>query len=93
MVTVAPATHTPPRRRDEGVELPRATKLRLGLDERPSWILSTDLNRFVWPGPDLRPVARGASTFAYGFLPGGLLQALRKQIVRHGKSHVVDRDD
>jgi len=92
VVTVAPVTHTPPRKRNDAVELPLATKKRLGLDEQASWILSTEVNCFVWPGPDLRPVSRArADTFVYGFIPGGLLKALRGQIVRQGRVHVVNR--
>lgn len=30
------------------------TKRRLGLDDRRSWVVVTEANRFLWPGPDLR---------------------------------------
>jgi hypothetical protein len=57
VVTVAPMTHAPadPTR---AVELPAAVKRRLGLDEAASWIIADEVNRFVWPGPDLRPISR-----------------------------------
>jgi hypothetical protein len=91
-VVVAPITHTQPRDANDGVELPLTTKRRLGLDQRRSWILSTELNHFLWPGPDLRPISRDQpETFAFGSIPGGLLQALRKQIVAHGRTRIVDR--
>lgn len=91
VVLVAPVTHTAPRRPQDGIELPLATKQRLGLDDARSWVLSTELNRFIWPGPDLRPVPRAADTFVYGFVPGRLLQALRRQIVAQMTAPVVDR--
>ena len=48
MVTVAPVTHVPPRVAGEGVEIPSATKSRLGLDDGRSWIVVTEINRFRW---------------------------------------------
>ena len=73
VVTVAPITHTSPPPGSKAVEIPLATKQRLGLDAQPSWIVTNDLNEFVWPGPDLRPVPRKPpGTFAYGLLPGSL---------------------
>lgn len=78
-VLVVPITHTPPRDPALAVELPAATKKRLGLDEQRSWIVVSDLNRFVWPGPDLRPVAPGR--FEYGLLPAALFEDIRRKII------------
>lgn len=92
IVYVAPVTHSPPRKSDEAVELPAATKRRLGMDGAPSWIVSTELNRFVWPGPDLRPIpGRSPQTVVYGFIPGTLLRRLRDQIVAHGRLSATRR--
>jgi len=80
LVAVVPVTHTPPRRPEEGVEIPPAVKRRLGLDEARSWIVVSEINRFVWPGPDLRPVsAAEPGRFAYGFLPPGLFRQVRER--------------
>lgn len=57
VVAVVPVTHTPPQHPEEAVEIPSAVKRRLGLDEDRSWIMVSEINRFVWPGPDLRPVS------------------------------------
>jgi hypothetical protein len=46
----------PPSDPCEAIENPPATKRRLGLDDERSWIVLTESNRFVWPGPDVRPV-------------------------------------
>ena len=82
-VYVAPITHSRP---DDpyAVEVPPAVKRRLGLDEAPSWIVARELNRFIWPGYDLRPVAREKpGVFAWGFLPIGLFEALKRGIAAH----------
>lgn len=83
LVTVAPITHRPPAAGDRAVELPQATKRRLGLDEQRSWIVTNDLNRFVWPGPDLRPVAGKPGTFAYGLIPAALYELVRQSVLAH----------
>ena len=65
-----PVTHSPPERPEEAVEIPAVVKRRLGLDEARSWIVVSEINRFIWPGPDLRPVSRAEpERFEYGFLP------------------------
>ena len=77
IVTVLPITHTPPENPVLAVEIPKETKRRLGLDDERSWIVLTEANRFVWPGPDLRVVQPGdLSSVAYGLVP----QALFKQV-------------
>ena len=83
LVTVAPITHTPPdpERRADAIELPAPTQLRLGLDGERSWVLASDLNQFVWPGFDLRPIRRGADEVAFGFLPASLVEDLRARVL------------
>lgn len=94
IIHVAPITHSQPRSTDSAVALPRATKARLGLDDRPSWIVTSELNRFTWPGPDLRPVARDRpDTFAYGSIPLGLLEHVIGQIRERRRVQAVRRDD
>ena len=80
VVYVLPITHTPPRNAALAVEIPITTKRRLGLDGERSWIIVSELNRFIWPGPDLRPrLAGDPSSVAYGELPAKLLtEALDK---------------
>jgi hypothetical protein len=78
IVTVLPITHTLPAKLQLAVEIPRATKRRLGLDDARSWVLLTEANRFVWPGPDLRPVtADNATRVAFGPLPYALFEQIR----------------
>lgn len=81
VVTVVPITHTPPENPSEAIEIPHATKRRLGLDDDQSWIIVSELNRFVWPGPDLRPVSRDdPGRFDYGLLPPALVKLVKQRL-------------
>jgi hypothetical protein len=81
-VIVLPITHTAPQPPHEGIELPQPTKARLGLDGERSWIILSEGNDFIWPGPDLRPVAgQGSGSVAYGFLPPRLFQTVRDRFL------------
>ncbi len=75
-VLVLPVTHTPPTGVGQCVELPQRVKQRLRLDDAASWVVLTEWNEFVWPGPDLRR-RPGADDFAYGMLPPRLFAAVR----------------
>jgi hypothetical protein len=78
VVTVLPITHSQPPDPRLAVELRHATKRRLGLDDARSWVVLTEANRFVWPGPDLRPSTPGnPSSVAYGLLPYALFEEIR----------------
>jgi hypothetical protein len=87
VATVAPVTHRQPVDPLDGIELPPGIKRALGLDDARSWLICAELNRFVWPGPDLRPISRRhPGQFAYGMLPRPFmlrvferLQELRKR--------------
>lgn len=82
IVTVLPITHAPPSDPALAVELPAATKRRLGLDEDRSWVVLSEANRFVWPGPDLRPARPGdATSIAYGSLPYALFEDIRRKFL------------
>lgn len=82
VVTVLPITHSPPQDPALAIEIPQATKLRLGLDAERSWVVLTEVNRFVWPGPDLRPRVPGdPDSVVYGVLPYGFFEILRLRFV------------
>jgi hypothetical protein len=60
---------------EEAVEIPAVVKRRLRLDQERSGIVVSEINRFVWPGPDLRPISPAEpDRFAYGFLPPALFR-------------------
>jgi len=83
IVRVLPVTHFPPSDTTDALEIPAATKKRLGLDSGRSWVVLTEANDFIWPGPDLRPVpGSDPGTVAYGFLPPGFMRVLRERLER-----------
>ena len=87
VVTVVPVTHTPPDHPDDAVEIPPATKARLCLDAERSWIVVSEVNRFVWPGPDLRPVSRSEpDRFDYGLLPPSLFRVIKEKLTACAKA-------
>ena len=83
VVTVVPVTHTPPSDPLDAVEIPPALKTHLGLDELPSWIMITETNDFLWPGPDLRPIpGTRPPRFDYGMLPPRFFAHVRDRILQ-----------
>jgi hypothetical protein len=78
-VLVLAVTHTPPRDKLDRIPFPEAEKRRLGLDDFPAWIVTTEGNSFVWPGPDVRPVpGRPTGTRTYGQVSSALLQLVAR---------------
>ena len=54
------------------------------MDGEPSWIIVSEGNDFVWPGPDLRFLpGSGAESATYGFLPPLLFRAVRYRSLAH----------
>jgi hypothetical protein len=96
-VAVLPITHTPPKDPALAIELPPATKNRLGLDADRSWIVLTESNEFFWPGPDLRRAkGKGDGSVAYGFLPPALYAEVKRRFValaEASKSVIVKRTE
>jgi hypothetical protein len=87
-VVVAAITHSPPRTADEAVAIPRLTAKRLGLDDEPKWIVTSEFNVFSWPGPDIRPApGRQPASIAYGQLP----HALTTQVLNQARAHIRSR--
>jgi len=82
---ICPVTHTPPEIPEKAMEISSATKARLGLDVERSWIITTEVNRFIWPGPDLRSVPSGG--YSYGSLPG----AMTRELITQVKANAQDR--
>jgi hypothetical protein len=97
VVTVLPVTHTPPTDLALAVEIPAAVKRRLRLDDQRSWVVLTEANRFIWPGPDLRPAMPGdAASVSYGPLPFGLLEEIRTKFIgaiKARRASVVPRSE
>jgi hypothetical protein len=79
---VAPVTHAEPEHGGEAIEIPANVKKQLGLDRERSWIALTELNRFIWPGPDIR-IAPGHPSPLYDAIPDWLFIQVKKAILRH----------
>jgi hypothetical protein len=86
-VYVLPITHTPPHEPEDAVELPPATKTRLGLDSERSWVVVSEGNSFIWPGPDLRPLpGQSLETAAYGMLPPSFFARVKLRFLERVRS-------
>lgn len=97
VVTALPISHTPQADRALALEIPAAVKQRLKLDDERSWIVLSEANRFIWPGPDLRPVTPGdAASVAYGLLPFALFEEVRTKLIaaiRAKRTRVIPRSE
>ena len=83
---VLAVTHAPPSDPADAIAFPAMEKRRLGLDDAPSWIMTTEGNAFVWPGPDVRPVPdRPPGTMTYGEVSRPLLRQI-------AQSYLANRD-
>lgn len=77
-VVVAPITTKAPESDTLAIEVPPRVRAHLKLDAAQSWISLATLNRFVWPGPDLRAVPDSNPANAlYGFIPQKLLDGVK----------------
>lgn len=94
-VTVAPITHSPPSSGTPCLEIPLRVKQHLGLDDDRSWVILDEVNQFVWPGYDLRPVPGKPGEMAYGFLPPRLFDQIRSfilDIILKRRGNIMPRD-
>jgi hypothetical protein len=89
-----PKQITPTDKR-HAVEIPAQTKARLKLDDAQSWIITTEVNVFTWPGPDLRP-AHPQVGFVFGYLPYKTAREVAESVrahVRERRGKIVERDE
>jgi hypothetical protein len=81
-VLVLAISHSPPISPTDAIEIPPPVKLRLGLDGERSWIVITEANLFIWPGPDVRPIpGRQDFAIAYGPLPPRFFEHVRDRFL------------
>ena len=87
-VLVLPITHSPPDHLSLAAEIPHRVKERLQLDDARSWVVVSEWNEFIWPGPDLRrPPGASDSSIAYGMIPPGLFSIIRERFLSVIKAH------
>ena len=82
MVRVVLVTHSAAGVDAAALEIPKAVKRHLGLDEERSWVILDEVNEFAWPGFDLRPIPPSRDRFTYGFLPPRLFDQLMAKLAR-----------
>jgi len=83
-VMVLAITHSPPKHPAEAVAFPPEEKQRLGLDDVPSWIVTTEANAFFWPGPDIRPLPTPPTgRLIYGQISKNLLRRVAKSYLNN----------
>lgn len=85
LILVAPVTHNPPDKSADAIEMPANVKKQLGLDRERSWIFVDELNRFIWPGPDIRPVSTSGGPF-YDALPDWLFEKVRTALLKQNSA-------
>jgi len=90
-VIVAPITHSPPRSASEAIEIPLAVKKHLGLDDEPSWIVVTEVNRVNWNDPGIVPDRR--TDWVYGAMPQGYVKQVQDRIRDRAKARRLDLFD
>lgn len=88
---VAPITHEPPDDPAASIEIPGDVAASLGLDGQRHWLRLDELNRFEWPGFDLRPIPGKPGVFAYGRLPQALFEKLRGGILARQNARASKR--
>jgi len=94
-VLVLPITHSPPDHPSMAIEIPPRVKERLQLDDARSWIVVSEWNEFIWPGPDLRRLPGAAdASIAYGVMPPALFAKVRERflsVIKARDAHPVRR--
>lgn len=94
-VIVAPITHELPVDPTASIEIPADVAAALGLDDGRQRIRLDELNRFSWPGFDLRPVPGRPGRFDYGFLPKPLYLKMKAAILERQQARaarIIPRD-
>lgn len=89
-VVVAPITHTAPGDPGAAIEVPPKTRNRLGLDGDRQWVVLSELNSFLWPGPDLRPAqGQAPESVIIGELPAALSTLINTRLQERIRARVV----
>ena len=91
-VYVLPITHRSPGPETHAIEIPMRVKRHLGLDGDRSWIILDEINDFIWPGHDLRPVPGSAPPrIDYGVLPPRFFDEVRTAFLALARNRRVQR--
>jgi hypothetical protein len=84
---VAPVTHSPPQTSDQAIEMPSSVKKELKLDQDRSWIVTSEINIFIWPGPDVRVASESPDNSPLiGAIPEWLFVKVRDAVATKSSS-------
>ena len=75
------------------IEISARVRAALGLDDHPQWLRLDELNRFTWPGYDLRPVPGSPRRHDYGMLPHDLFEQLRERLLTRQRTKAASLQD
>ncbi len=96
-LVVVPVTTKPPKPGTAAIEVPPRVRQHLGLGGERCWIIAHEVNRFTWPGADIRPFRRqGEISPFYGKIPARLFDEVRKRLseaATGGRVQVTKRTD
>lgn len=90
---VVPITTKQPTDMSMAVEIPDKAAAMIGLKGVQSWAICTEVNQFVWPGPDLQKLAPDNDTCVYGMLPRSVVLQImaRLKFLARGRTFKVIR--
>ena len=77
VVLVVPVTSQQPRPDRRSVKIPAKVQAHLGLGGEQCWVITDEVNKFTWPGPDLSQIPARPGEFHYGFIPPKLYVKIR----------------
>ena len=87
VVMVVPVTSQQPRPDRASVEIPAKVQAHLGLDGKRCWVVIDEVNKFIWPGPDLAQIPGQPGKFHYGFIPPKLYKKIIAGCTNIAKAH------
>ena len=91
-VYVLPVTHATPSDPSLAIEIPQRIKQHLRLDDERSWIVLDEINDFLWPGYDLRPIPGSQpARMDYGVLPPRFFDTVRTAFLALAQARRVKR--
>jgi mRNA-degrading endonuclease toxin of MazEF toxin-antitoxin module len=87
VVLVVPVTSQPPQPNRSSIEIPTRVQADLGLDGAQCWVVIDEVNKFIWPGPDLAQLPGRPGRFHYGFIPPKLYKQIITGCTKLAKAH------
>ncbi len=91
-VMVCPITHTEPRPPSEGIEVPHDEKAGMGLDDKPQWIITSEVTKVNWW--DKRFSQTPSGLWVYGKTSKELMTEVKTRIqsrITSGSMDIIDR--